>query len=442
METAELYEIYKKHPVITTDSRNCPSGSIFIALKGESFDGNKFAASALEKGCAYAVIDEPEYAEKTADGETDVRYIIVDNCLKAFQQLARHHRRQFDIPVIGITGTNGKTTTKELVSTVLADKYNVLHTEGNFNNDIGVPKTLFRLTNEHEIAVVEMGASHPGDIKTLVEIVEPEYGIITNVGKAHLQGFGSFEGVIRTKGELYDFLRNVPGSKVFIDAGNEHLKGIAEGLDLVKYGTADDSDMRVKGEVVSCAPFLKFRWKDCGNPECSEWNEVETHLIGSYNIYNMLAAACIGLNFGVNVSQINHALASYIPSNNRSQLTVTEHNKLIVDAYNANPTSMAAALKNFRDMEVSPKMAILGQMGELGESSEEEHSKIISTLTEYGIGNVWLVGDNFAPYDCPFRKFHDVEEVKAEIAKNQPKGLYILIKGSNSVKLFQLPELL
>ena len=223
-------------------------------------------------------------AEKEYADIADKRYILVDDCLATFKALARHHRRQFNIPVIGITGTNGKTTTKELVAAVLGEKYNVMSTQGNFNNDVGVPKTLLRLTPEHDIAVVEMGASHPGDIKTLVETVEPEYGIITNVGKAHLQGFGSFEGVVRTKGELYDFLRVNPSSKVFIDAGNEHLMGIANGLHLIKYSTEPIEGLSVRGEVVDCAPFLHFRWTDG-----ERWYDVNTHLIGSYNIYNMLS---------------------------------------------------------------------------------------------------------------------------------------------------------
>ena len=271
METEALYEIYRQHPVITTDSRDCPVGSIFLALKGETFDGNKFAASALDKGCAYAIVDEKEYANLSDD-----RYILVNDCLSTFKALARYHRRQFHIPVIGITGTNGKTTTKELVSAVLSEKYNVLFTQGNFNNDVGVPKTLFRLAPEHEIAVVEMGASHPGDIKTLVETVEPEYGIITNVGKAHLQGFGSFEGVVRTKGELYDYLRKSSSSKVFIDAGNEHLMDIADGLNLIKYSTEHIDGLSVRGEVMECAPFLHFRWT-----AGKDWYDVQTHLIGS-----------------------------------------------------------------------------------------------------------------------------------------------------------------
>lgn len=432
MEIEALYEIYRQHPVITTDSRDCPEGSIFLALKGESFDGNKFAASALDKGCAYAIVDEKEYADAN-----DKRYIVVDDCLATFKALARHHRRQFHIPVIGITGTNGKTTTKELVAAVLGEKYNVLFTQGNFNNDVGVPKTLFRLSPEHDIAVVEMGASHPGDIKTLVETVEPEYGIITNVGKAHLQGFGSFEGVVRTKGELYDFLRGNPSSKVFIDAGNEHLMRIADGLHLIKYGVGESEGLSVRGEVVECAPFLHFRWTD---GEC--WYDVNTHLIGSYNIYNMLAAATIGMHFGVSPEQICHALSSYEPSNNRSQLTETAHNHLIVDAYNANPTSMAAALRNFRDMQVEPKMAILGDMRELGEQSEEEHQKVVDFLAEAHLDNIWLVGEAFAKTKTSLRKFADIEEVKAAIAADQPQGYYILIKGSNGIKLYQLPETL
>ena len=434
MDIEQLYEIYKSHPVITTDSRDCPADSIFIALKGGSFDGNKFAAAALEKGCAFAVIDEPECAVADASGRIDPRYIVVDDCLRTFQLLARHHRRQFHIPVIGITGTNGKTTTKELVSAVLSERFNVLFTQGNFNNDVGVPKTLFRLTSDHDIAVVEMGASHPGDIRTLVEIVEPQYGLITNVGKAHLQGFGSFEGVVHTKGELYDFLRKQENSTVFIDAGNQHLMEIARGLQLIAYGVSGDN-LKVRGEVVSCAPFLKFRWTDG-----TDSHEVQSHLIGSYNIYNMLAAVCIGLNFGVSAEEINHALTNYIPSNNRSQLTETGDNHLIVDAYNANPTSMMAALRNFRDMAVEPKMAILGDMRELGESSGVEHQKIVDFLVEAGLQNIWLVGTEFAKTRCHYRKFNDVEEVKAEVAACEPKGYYILIKGSNGIKLSQLTE--
>ena len=446
MDIKDLYKLYQQHPQITTDSRDCPKGSIFLALKGESFNGNKFAESALEKGCAYAIIDEPEYKK-------DDRFILVGNCLQTFKDLAREHRRQFDIPVIGITGTNGKTTTKELIRAVLSECYNVMATEGNFNNDVGVPKTLFRLNEDHDIAVVEMGASHPGDIKTLVETAEPNCGLITNVGRAHLQGFGSFEGVCKTKGELYDFLIN-HDCPLFVNRDNEylmqmvssHLSPLTSHLspDIYYYGQSDNPDILIRGEVISCAPFLKFRWReqDADAGYTSEWMEVQTHLIGAYNLDNMLAAITIGYVNNIPFEQINHALENYVPTNNRSQLTETQKNHLIVDAYNANPTSMKAAIDNFRLMEVSPKMAILGMMGELGDVSQEEHQKIIALLEEARFDEVWLVGSEFQKANSPFRTFANVDEVKAAITQEQPQGRYILIKGSNSTKLFQLPELL
>ena len=437
MDIKELYKLYQQHPCITTDSRNCPEGSIFLALKGASFDGNQYALSALEKGCAYAIIDNPEYKK-------DERIILVNDCLQTFKDLAREHRRQFDIPVIGITGTNGKTTTKELIRAVLSECYNVMATEGNFNNDVGVPKTLFRLNEDHDIAVVEMGASHPGDIKTLVETAEPTCGLITNVGRAHLQGFGSFEGVCKTKGELYDFFRSHE-CPVFVNRDNEHLMKMTEGLaDIYYYGQSDNPDILIRGEVISCAPFLKFRWREQDNEAgyTGDWFTVQTHLIGAYNLDNMLAAITIGYVNNIPFEQINHALENYVPTNNRSQLTETEKNHLIVDAYNANPTSMKAAIDNFRLMEVSPKMAILGMMGELGDVSQEEHQKIIALLEEAHFDKVWLVGSEFQKTTSPFRTFANVDEVKTAITEKQPQNHYILIKGSNSVKLFQLPELL
>ena len=446
MEIKELYQLYQQHPCITTDSRDCPEGSIFLALKGESFDGNKFAASALEKGCAYAIIDDPSVMPANDD-----RFILVNDCLQTFKDLAREHRRQFDIPVIGITGTNGKTTTKELVAAVLSQKYDVLYTQGNFNNDVGVPKTLFRLTKDHEIAVIEMGASHPGDIKTLAETAEPTCGLITNVGKAHLQGFGSFEGVIKTKCELYDFLRTRENGLIFINADNDHLVdqiGDEEEIWLSPYSTDPENQYTcISGEIIACDPFLKFRWREPlmtleEEGRSTKWHKVQTQLIGSYNIDNLLAAIAVGINFGVDRKKICAALEAYTPSNNRSQMTVTEKNHLVVDAYNANPTSMQAALDNFRRMEVPHKMAILGQMGELGTESDAEHRQLVADLEASGFEEVWLVGDNFADIPCDFRKFHDVEEVKAAIREKQPEGRYILIKGSNSNKLFQLPELL
>lgn len=439
MELSELYKLYQQHPLITTDSRDCPEGSIFFALKGESFDGNRFAKAALEKGCAYAVIDEREFAE-----EGNGRLILVDNVLTTFKELAREHRRRFDIPVIGITGTNGKTTTKELIAAVLGEKYNVMYTRGNFNNDVGVPKTLFSLRPEHEIAVVEMGASHPGDIKALVDYVEPTCGLITNVGRAHLQGFGSFEGVKRTKGELYDFLESHNGL-LFLNESNPDLMEMAAQRDfgrIISYGR--DEGGNVEGEVIDCSPFLNFRWRQhlhAGQMPANAY-EVETHLIGAYNLDNMLAAIAVGLHFGVSPAQINHALGHYIPSNNRSQLETTEHNRLIVDAYNANPSSMAAAIDNFKLMKAERKMAILGDMLELGAVSDEEHQKTVDALAAAGIKEVWLVGEEFGKTHTAFRKFKNVDEVKAAIAAHRPEDYYILIKGSNGIHLSQLPELL
>ena len=442
MNTKELYKLYKEHPCITTDSRDCPQGSIFLALKGENFDGNQFALKALEQGCAYAIVDETVEAD-------DPRLIKVSDTLQTFKDLAREHRRQFQIPVIGITGTNGKTTTKELIAAVLGQKYNVLYTQGNFNNDVGVPKTLFRLTGEHDIAVIEMGASHPGDIKTLAETAEPTCGLITNVGRAHLQGFGSFKNVVKTKGELYDFLGRRGESLVFINADNERLLDILpDNVWVAPYSiNAENVEGCTVGEVISCAPFLKFRWRESDSNledrgEEPVWYEVQTQLIGAYNVDNMMAAIAVGLNFGVEPAQINEALAAYKPTNNRSQLTVTAKNRLVVDAYNANPSSMRAALENFRLMEGGPKMAILGMMGELGKSSHKEHQKIVDFIGEAGIDDVWLVGSEFAAIDSPYRKFADVDEVKAAIAARPVEGRLILIKGSNSTRLYQLPELL
>lgn len=458
MDIQQLYQLYKEHPCITTDSRDCPKDSIFLALKGTSFNGNEFAIQALDKGCAYAIIDEKTVLDNLAASgdpaaqEKSKRLILVNDCLQTYKDLAREHRRQFNIPVIAITGTNGKTTTKELIRAVLSEKYNVLATEGNFNNDVGVPKTLFRLTKEHEIAIIEMGASHPGDIKTLAETAEPTCGLITNVGRAHLQGFGSFEGVIKTKCELYDFLRTQKDGLIFLDADNEYL--VDQILDddplwITPYSTdPEKQEICISGEVVaSDSPLLKFRWRkplselqESGASQ--KWHKVQTQLIGAYNIDNLLAAIAVGINFDVDRKQIDHALENYHPTNSRSQLLETAHNRLIVDAYNANPSSMEAALDNFQRVEAEKKMAILGDMRELGPTSQEEHQHIVQLIQQSGIDLVWLVGDEFAQTDCNYRKFHDVEEVKKVLQNELPEGYTILVKGSNSTKLHQLPELL
>lgn len=427
MEIEELYNRFTECNGLTTDSRHCPEGSMFLALKGETFNGNTFAAQSLAQGCRYAVVDEPQYASPE-----NPRIILVDNCLETLQKLANYHRRRLGTRMIGVTGTNGKTTTKELIATVLGEKFKVLYTQGNFNNHIGVPLTLLRLKPEHEMAVIEMGANHPGEIKTLVHIAEPDYGIITNVGKAHLQGFGSFEGVIRTKGELYDFLREKGNATIFIQNENPYLNKIATGLTCVRYGQTPGLD--VTGKVVACSPFLHFSWTAEGVS-----HEVQTHLIGAYNLDNALAAVAIGRYFGVEDTQICHALSSYVPQNNRSQLVHTASNTLIVDAYNANPTSMMAALENFRQMEAAHKVAILGDMKELGEGSHEEHQKVVDFLKECGFERVMLVGPEFGGTSSPFEHYKDVKEVEALLAAHPLQGGCVLVKGSNSMKLSELP---
>ena len=381
MSIIDLYDLFIHNPQITTDSRNCPKGSIFFALKGDKFDGNKYAGKALASGCVYAVIDNPDYYI----GE---RTILVDNVLKTLQQLAHHHRKVLGLPIIGITGTNGKTTTKELLAAVLSTKFNLLYTEGNFNNHIGVPLTLLRLTHDHEMAVIEMGASHPGDIKELVDIVHPNYGIITNVGRAHLEGFGSFEGVIRTKGELYDYIRRSKG-KIFIKKENEYLQSIAKGIEQITYGNGDDAF--ASGQVVSCDPFLVFNWKQQG-----KLHTVETHMIGSYNLDNVLAAVAVGRFFKIPAERISRAIAAYEPTNNRSQFKKTENNELIIDAYNANPSSMKVALDNFITMPVQPKAIILGDMRELGPTSDELHAEVVEQIKKGQFDKVFLCGEHFS----------------------------------------------
>lgn len=405
---------------------------MFIALKGETFNGNAYALQALEKGCRYAVVDEKEYA---AGGNP--RILPVDDCLKALQELANRHRNKLGTRIIGITGTNGKTTTKELMAAVLQKKFEVLYTQGNLNNHIGVPLTLLRLTPEHELAVVEMGANHPGEIKALTRIAEPDYGIITNVGKAHLEGFGSFEGVIKTKGELYDHLRCHGRHVVFIDKDNEYLTAISQGLTCIGYGMEGGEGLYVSGKPGACDPFLSFEWEHEG-----EKFKVNTRLIGRYNMKNALAAIAAGRFFGVPSRQICEALEAYVPHNNRSQLTETADNQLIVDAYNANPTSMMAALENFRQMNAARKMVILGDMKELGEAGREEHQKIADYLAACKFARVLLAGEEFGKVTPSFEHYNDVTELEEVLKKDKPKGYAILIKGSNSMRLARLQEIL
>ena len=426
-----LHSIFLEHPIICTDSRVCPEGSIFFALKGDNFNANAFALSALEKGCAFAVVDEPEFA-------IDERFILVENVLESLQQLAAYHRKQLGTRIIGITGTNGKTTTKELIAAVLKEKYNILYTQGNLNNHIGVPLTLLQLKPEHQLAIIEMGANHPGEIKMLCEIACPNHGIITNVGKAHLEGFGSFEGVKKTKAELYEYIFE-HGKNIFINKDNEHLVEMATNVGFeidkahVREYSLDPENWvcYIYGQITGCSPFLEM---ECTIDLFDKFN-VKTKLIGAYNAENVLAAVAIGEYFGLEKNEIKSGLEKYVPQNNRSQLTVTNRNKLVVDAYNANPTSMQAAILNFAQMEVEHKTLILGDMLELGEQSAKEHQNVVDLLQQNKFENVLLVGNEFKNTNHSFEIFNDVNELIVFLEENPIDGNYILIKGSRGIKL-------
>ena len=383
----------KESLCVSTDTRHLPAGCVFFALHGATFDGNTFAAQALEQGGSVAVIDNPDYA---IEGKT----ILVPDTLLALQELAREWRRTLNIPIIAITGTNGKTTTKELTAAVLATRYKVHYTQGNLNNQIGVPLTLLQLTRAHEIAIIEMGASHPGDIKELVEIAEPTCGLITNVGRAHLQGFGSFEGVMRTKAELYDYLRQHDGF-IFRNTDNPYLAQMAGELQTVAYTTGT-------------------------MPE-------QSHLVGAYNAENVSAAICVGTHFGIPYQQALEAVCAYEPSNKRSQLLQTARNTIVVDAYNANPTSMQAAINAFKG-----DTYILGEMRELGEYSHLEHQNIVNMLLERKADKVLLVGKEYKATTAPYPIYDDVQALCAALQAQPIQAAHILLKGSRGNKLEEL----
>lgn len=425
----DLYALFKECSGICTDTRKISEGVMFFALKGENFDGNDFAVKALESGARYAVVDRPSLQGVTYSRTR--KCIVVENTLQTLQQLAAYHRLQFDIPVLGVTGTNGKTTTKELLAAVLSKKYNVLYTQGNFNNNIGAPLTLLRISSKTQFAVVEMGASAPGEIRDLVKIVNPTCGVVTNVGKAHLLGFGSFEGVIRTKGELYDYLRQ-KGGTAFYNADNPHLSKMISsrpGLISKPYGMSLQN-ATVEGTTVD-DPFLTLKIGE---------NLVPTKLIGRYNADNVLCALFVGKNFGVSEKDAIAAVHSYTPSNNRSQFVRTADNGVIVDAYNANPTSMAAALSSFREIDFPEKAVILGDMLELGESSLPEHKKALQEALEIA-QTIYTVGDCFAAATSEMnltgkvKNFPTAEALKEFLEYAPLKGRTILVKGSNGTHL-------
>ena len=422
--------------MVTTDTRTLKGGEMFFALKGENFDGNEYALKALEAGASYAVVN----ADAEVSKFDDPRLIKVEDTLKTLQELARWHRSMTfvdgrPLTVIALTGTNGKTTTKELIREVLSVRYRVTATEGNLNNSIGVPLTLLKINPETQLAVVEMGASHPGDIKELVDIALPNYGLVTNVGKAHLLGFGSFEGVMKTKGELYDYLRRT-SDKVFLNVDNPYLCKMASERNLQSdperpYSLVLPYGMEFMGARVlesdAAHPYLRIEIP-------SEGVVVNTNLVGTYNADNVVAAIAVGRQFGVSLEEAVKAIESYVPSNNRSQMTRTEHNTLIVDAYNANPTSMAAALDNFANVNAECRVAMLGDMLELGEDSLAEHQAVIAKAESMGFDKVFYVGKEFtaAKAECCFETSADLAEY---LEKEPLQNAVILIKGSRGTRM-------
>lgn len=468
MTIEELYSEYLKTRRITTDSRQVVDGCIFFGLKGDNFDGNRFATQALEKGASLCVIDN-------ADCRVDDRCIVVKDALQTLQDLARYHRSKLDIPVIGITGTNGKTTTKELVNAVLGKKYRVHCTQGNFNNHIGVPLTLLSMPADAELMIVEMGANHPGEIDFLCNIANPEYGLITNVGKAHLEGFGSFKGVVRTKTELYKHLAAMAGV-IFVNTDDEILSERAEkmaqlasspsvlpgvvpsipgvtpteytadfhprGVNLpmasvVTYGSGESAEY--KGSYVSSNPYMKFYFED-GDTVYS----VQSKLVGGYNYANAMAAVCVGRYFGVDLFDIKTAIEEYQPANNRSQCRRTERNTLILDCYNANPSSMGVAVDNFGSMQADHKMVILGEMRELGGDSRNEHRALFERIVAAGMERIVLIGAEFrfAAKESGVEWFATTDEAANWLKDNIISGATILVKGSNANRLWTLEQYL
>ncbi|MDQ3051519.1 MAG: UDP-N-acetylmuramoyl-tripeptide--D-alanyl-D-alanine ligase [Bacteroidota bacterium] len=421
----KLYPVYLNGAAICSDTRNIIPGCIFFALKGPSFNGNKFAVTALESGAAFAVIDENNGVE----GE---RLVMVKDVLAFLQDFAHHHRKQLQIPVIGVTGSNGKTTTKELLNKVVSKKFKTLCTKGNLNNHIGVPLTLLSVKSEHEIAIIEMGANHQKEIELLCAIAEPTHVLITNVGKAHLEGFGGFEGVKKGKGEMYEFAKQ-DHSLVFINNDNSHL------LDMLgdysrsfSYGTAENND--VSGSVLSEGPFVSLKWKSKNNPALQT---IHSHLTGVYNFENILSAVAAGVHFGIDVNAINDAVNSYEPDNQRSQVLKRGSHTIILDAYNANPTSMEAALKNFNANFSGKRAVLLGDMFELGESAAKEHQALVDKVEALQLDLVVFVGPNFkSTQSNGASHFFDTSAAAAQwISNQQINGYNILIKGSRGSKM-------
>ncbi len=418
MSIEELYKIYLQYPSVQTDTRKLKPGDIFFALKGPNFNGNSFAQQAIETGAVCAVIDEKEF-------EIPAKTFLVQDVLTALQALAHHHRKQFHIPFLAITGSNGKTTTKELIHAVLSSTYKVYTTEGNLNNHIGVPLTILKIKSDADIAVIEMGANHLHEIAGYCKITEPTHGIITNCGKAHLEGFGSVEGVKKAKGELYDHLRKVQGT-AFVMWDYDYLRDMSNGIaDIIKYGTKEAD---ITGNVLPSSTFLNVK---IDHPE----TEIHTKLVGDYNLPNLLAAVAVGREMKIGMEKIKQSVEDYTPSNSRSQLLKKNSNKFILDAYNANPSSMKLAIENFAGIDAPGKIMMLGAMAEMGEESVAEHQNLIELIKKYDWQNVVLVGKQFEPFKDQFTYFENAATAAEWFVKQNFENSYFLVKGSRSSQM-------
>lgn len=414
-----LYDIFIQNPSIQTDTRKLKKGDLFFALKGPNFNGNLFAQQALDAGAAYVIVDEPI-------SFTDQRVLSTNDVLQTLQNLAHHHRKQFSIPFIAITGSNGKTTTKELLHVVLSSKFKTYTTEGNLNNHIGIPLTILKIKNDAEIAIIEMGANHLHEIESYCEYAMPTHGLITNIGKAHLEGFGGPQGVKRGKGELFEYLNNHNGI-AFINADDSEVMDLSNKVsNKVLYGNQATPPT---GRLIQCDPFIEAEIYD--HPNYS----IKTHLVGGYNLPNILAAIAVGKYFGVAKEKMSDAIAQYLPGNSRSQLLIKEGNSIILDAYNANPGSMKAAIQNFAQMNAHSKYLFLGDMKELGSDSAVEHQAIVDLIEQYNWNEVLLVGPLFRKTHNSFTTFENAEEAATWLKNQKIKGAFFLIKGSNSMHM-------
>ena len=414
MKIKEIYALFQQHSTICTDSRKITNGAMFISLRGENYNGNKYALKAIQDGCSYAIVDEKEY-------HIHKNTILVNNALKTLQDLATYHRNQLNIPLIGITGSNGKTTSKELINAILNSELNCYATKGNLNNHIGVPLSILEINKKHEIAIIEMGANHQKEIDFLCNIAQPTFGVITNIGSAHLEGFGSLQGVIDTKKELYEFINNNKGH-LFVNAGDELLLSLSKGISQITYGKLGD----VFGLITDITPLLSIKYN----------NEIiNSHLIGDFQFDNILLAICIGNYFNVSTQNIKRSIENYIPTNNRSQLVKTKKNTLILDAYNANPSSMKAMLNSFANQQYKDKLCILGDMLELGEESNKEHLEIITLTNELELDCIF-VGDIF--HSLTKNSFKNKQELVKYIQGKNIHKRTILLKGSRGIGLEQL----